>query len=135
MSPEQAALLASARDLFNAREFFACHDVLEEIWSETLAADRTFYQGLIHAAVALHHFEEHNCGGARKMYFSAVRYLAPYAPVHAGLDVERLLRDMERCFEELLQATPGTIETVRLDIGLIPELRTAAGDEPAGKSS
>ena len=38
-----------AIDLFNEREFFACHDVLEEIWAETLGTEREFYQGLIHA--------------------------------------------------------------------------------------
>jgi predicted metal-dependent hydrolase len=115
--------LTSAVDLFNAGEFFACHDVLEEIWSETLAEDRTFYQGLIHAAVSLHHFGEGNCGGAKKMYLSAVRYLTPYLPEHAGLAVQALLADLGECFAELIAATPETIDAVRLDAGLVPRLQ------------
>lgn len=87
--------------LFNSREFFACHDVLEEIWSETLQ-DREFYQGLIHAAVALFHFGEGNLGGARKMAGSAIRYLAPFRPVCRGVDVARLLHDFHTCFADLL---------------------------------
>jgi len=93
--------LAEAVTLFNEREFFACHDVLEEIWSETLDG-REFYQGLIHAAVALFHFGEGNLGGARKMAVSAVRYLQPYRPVCRSVDVARLIDDFQLCFTELL---------------------------------
>ncbi|MGH7129676.1 MAG: DUF309 domain-containing protein, partial [Planctomycetaceae bacterium] len=77
--------------LFNEREFFECHDVLEVLWSDTLGEDREFYQGLIHAAVALFHFETGNFGGARKMSLSAGRYLEPYRPRHLGLDLEGFL--------------------------------------------
>ena len=48
--------------LFNDEEFFECHEVLEELWSETVGADRKFLQGLIQAAVALFHFGNENFG-------------------------------------------------------------------------
>jgi predicted metal-dependent hydrolase len=99
--------LAEAVDLFNRREFFACHDVLEELWNETLGEERSFYQGLIHAAVALFHFGEGNLGGARRMYSSAVRYLDPYRPRYFGVDVEALLAGLKGCFRELLAARDG----------------------------
>ena len=85
--------------LFNEREFFACHDVLEELWTDTLGPERTFYQGLIHAAVSLFHFEEGNLGGARKMYDSTNRYLSPFAPAFMGLDLAGFLRDYQICFQ------------------------------------
>ena len=44
--------------LFNAGEFFACHDVLEDFWGEQTCAEKPFFQGLIQAAVALFHFED-----------------------------------------------------------------------------
>jgi hypothetical protein len=78
--------------------------VLEEIWSERMEDDRTMYQGLIHAAVALHHFSEGNFGGARKMYGSTVGYLMPYRETEGPIDIARLLAEMEFCFEELLAA-------------------------------
>ncbi|MBW3541635.1 MAG: DUF309 domain-containing protein [Planctomycetes bacterium] len=101
---EYPALYREGIRLFNEREFFACHDALEELWTETLGPERQFYQGLIHAAVALFHFSEGNLGGARKMYDSMRRYLAPYGPRYMGLDVESLLAQMRTCFRPLLEA-------------------------------
>ena len=48
--------------LFNEEEFFECHEVLEELWQETLGREKKFYQGLIQAAVALFHFGNENLG-------------------------------------------------------------------------
>ncbi len=120
---ERDERLRQAVELFNRREFFACHDVLEELWSETLDDDRTFYQGLIHAAVALFHFEEGNLGGARKMFRSARAYLAPYAPAHAGLQVAEFLAAFEQCFAELRALRDPTDRSVSLRPELIPTWR------------
>lgn len=90
--------------LFNNEEFFECHDVLEELWTETTSEERRFYQGLIQAAVALFHFGNGNLGGARKLYLSSSRYLQPYGPHYMGLDVATFLDDFRHCFEELLAA-------------------------------
>lgn len=91
-----------AIELFNAQEFFACHDALEEIWSETLDENREFFQGLIHVAVSLFHFGEENLSGARKMHDSAVRYLSSYGSSHLGIDLMRLRTEFDDCFAELL---------------------------------
>jgi uncharacterized protein len=108
--------------LFNEREFFACHDELEEVWGATLGDEREFYQGLIHVAVALHHFEEGNLGGARKMYGSARRYLQPYAPQHAGIDLDLFLAELKDCFAELLGSTGEYPTGVTLDADRIPTI-------------
>lgn len=109
--------------LFNEREFFACHDVLEDLWGETLGHDREFYQGLIHAAVCLFHFEGGNLSGARKMYESASRYLRPYGESHRGLDLDRFLSDMRICFAELLVPTHEYPSGVTLDSDRIPTIQ------------
>lgn len=111
--------------LFNQREFFTCHDVLEELWSETLGTDRAFYQGLIHAAVSLHHFQEGNLTGARKMHDSAVRYLQEYGDRHRELDLNRFRKDFDRCFASLLNAGNTYPSGVTLDDSLIPLLHPA----------
>jgi predicted metal-dependent hydrolase len=116
-------------ELFNEQEFFACHDVLEELWSETLDEDREFLQGLIHAAVALFHFGEGNLGGARKMHDSASAYLTPFRPSRAGIDVDRFLREFDRCFALLLGAQSGYPQGVQLDPTLIPELHWSSGSD------
>ena len=110
-----------AIELFDAGEFFACHDVLEDLWSETYSGERDFLQGLIHAAVALHHFEGGNLGGARKMFDSQSKYLRPYQPTYAGVDLVEFQRRMTACFEELLQAAEYPAG-VQLDTSRIPRL-------------
>ena len=92
------ATLGEAVWLFNEREYFACHDVLEELWGETLGEDRDFYQGLLHAAVSLFHLSEGNPAGARKMHASSLRYLADYGSWFQGANLDQLRADL---FERL----------------------------------
>ncbi len=108
--------------LFNEQEFFPCHDVLEDLWGETLGEKRDFYQGLIHAAVALFHFGEGNLGGARKMYGSACRYLEPFRPVCESIHLERFLTDLHRCFEELAAPHESYPAGLTLNESLIPRI-------------
>ncbi len=112
--------------LFNEREFFASHDVLEDLWGETLCGDREFYQGLIHAAVCLFHFEEGNLGGARKMYESARRYLTPFGESHMGLDLDAFWSDMRICFAELLVSTNDYPTGVTIEVDRIPIIQLTA---------
>jgi len=109
--------------LFNAGEFFACHDVFEDFWSEQICPEKPLFQGLIQAAVALFHFEEGNLGGARRLSLSSRVYLSPFVPVTGGIDVQSLLDDMERCFEELWQPQSSYPTTIQLDPTRIPQIR------------
>lgn len=90
--------LALAIRLFNEREYFDCHDVLEELWGETLGEDRDFLQGLLHAAVSLFHLSEGNPAGAHKMHASSLRYLSRYPEQFQGVDLARLRGDLSDCF-------------------------------------
>jgi len=111
--------------LFNDGEFFACHDALEEVWCETVGEEKEFYQGLIHAAVSLFHFENGNLGGARKMHLSSLKYLQPYGSRYMGIDVERLSAELWHCFGELREATEASPE-LTLDETLIPRIEISA---------
>ncbi|MCA8990402.1 MAG: DUF309 domain-containing protein [Planctomycetaceae bacterium] len=115
---------AHAVELFNEQEFFACHDVLEEIWNETLDERRDFYQGLIHAAVALFHFSERNLTGARKMHASTLRYLAPYGEAFHDIDLQRFRQDFNYCFRKLTEVSSGYPHGVEIDMADIPVLIT-----------
>lgn len=106
--------------LFNKQEFFACHDVFEDFWSELIGPEKTFFQGLIHAAVCLFHFEGGNAGGARRMYGSCNRYLQTFEPDFCGIDVTRLLTDLTFCFEELLAVKHGYPHGLKLRDERIP---------------
>jgi predicted metal-dependent hydrolase len=106
---------------FNICEFFEAHEVWEEIWQEYQGPSRKFYQGLIQVAVCLHHFGNGNIRGARKLYHSSRTYLEPYQPRHLGLDVTKLLGEMERCCAEILASTED-YPRVELVPDLIPEI-------------
>lgn len=123
MTDVYPALYLEGIRLFNSGEYFACHDVLEELWTDTLGEERAFYQGLIQAAVALFHFENGNLGGARKMYDSSRKYLEPYRPAYRGVDLDKLLADLEHCFQELLDAGNVYPEGVRLIADRVPSIR------------
>lgn len=109
-------------ELFNQQEFFACHDVFEDFWSELIGPEKTFFQGMIHAAVCLFHFEGGNLSGARKMYSSFRIYVSDSAPEFCGIDVQKLMDDMEFCFEELLAVSSGYPHGLELKPERIPTI-------------
>jgi predicted metal-dependent hydrolase len=106
---------------FNEGNFFEAHEVWEEIWTECRDPSRLFYQGLIQAAVCLLHFSKRNTRGARKLYHSSRRYLEQFGPRHQGLDVVKLLDDMERCCGEVARSEE-TFPQARLDVRLLPKI-------------
>ncbi|MBI3735815.1 DUF309 domain-containing protein [Candidatus Sumerlaeota bacterium] len=65
-------------ELFNERDFYECHEVLEDLWMETQAEERPYYQGLIQTATAFYHLENGNLAGARKLFTTGLRYLDPF---------------------------------------------------------
>jgi hypothetical protein len=107
---------------FNAHEFFEAHEVWEDIWARTTGRNQLFYKGLIHAAVALHHFGNRNLRGARKVWGSCRQYLTPYAPTHLSLNVREFLDGMQQCFAPLegADATPADSE---MDEKKIPRIK------------
>ena len=86
MSAEYPEQYLEGLRLFNAEDFFESHEVWEEIWAEHFGPSRKFYQGLIQAAVALHHFGNGNIRGAKKLYYGSRGYLESYRPKHLGLE-------------------------------------------------
>ena len=88
----QDALLHGLR-LFNAREFFACHEVLEEIWRPARGPRRFFVQSVIHLAVGFHHFQRGNKAGAVRQLRKGLRKLAGYLPDCENIDTALLYRE------------------------------------------
>ena len=113
--PLHTATFGEAVRLFNVREYFSCHDVLEELWGESLGEDRDFFQGLLHVAVSLHHLSEGNPTGARKMHASSLRYLANCGSCFRGVDLDRLRTELRVCFEPLLTGIPAGVTTPRAE--------------------
>lgn len=112
--------------LFNEEEFFDCHDVLEELWSETTGPERKFIQGLIQASIALFHFGNENFGGAKKLYISARKNLDPCGDCYMGIKLGTFLADFQRCFQELLDNTEVYPTTVTLKDELVPKIQSVS---------
>lgn len=109
---------------FNQCEFFEAHEVWEELWQDYSGPSRKFYQGLIQVAVCLHHFGNGNIRGATKLYHSSRGYLEAYLPRHEGLDVAKLLADLEICCRDIL-ASKEAFPKIEIVPDLIPEIHLA----------
>ena len=92
--------------LFNGRQYYEAHDVLEALWLPCRDENRSFYQGLIQLAGAFVHFDKHACfpehpvhgrriaPGCRLLDLAAAR-LGRFGPLHMRLDVPAVLRMCE----------------------------------------
>lgn len=106
---------------FNVCDFFESHESWEELWTDYHGPSRKFYQGLIQAAVCLHHFGNGNIRGARKLFVSSQAYLDPYRPKHMGLDLDKFLSELTACCAEIM-ASQEEFPKIEIDPELIPEI-------------
>jgi predicted metal-dependent hydrolase len=81
--------------LIEEGEYFAAHEVLEDVWRAADPAERDFFQGLVHVAVAWYQAGRGNRVGCERQLEKAARRLRPYEPVHRGLDVAALVTQLE----------------------------------------
>ncbi len=88
--------LKDAIRLFNRREYFDCHQVLEEVWHEAAAEDKVFYEALIRLATGLHlRFNRGGSQGAINLLTQALMRLEDFRPALHGIDVARLYQEID----------------------------------------
>ena len=95
--PQESELIDDPRfdqavRLFNAAEWYACHDGFEELWHETQGPLRPVLQGILQIAVAQIHLGRANLRGATVLLGEGVVRLGPCGPTALNLDLERLLQ-------------------------------------------
>jgi len=91
----QTQLLRQGIDLFNREMFFECHEALEEAWLQAAAEQKRFLQGLIQAAVCLHHLRRGNLSGAGRLLSAGLEKLSAFVPRHESVEVGSLLASLE----------------------------------------
>ncbi len=96
-------LLLEGVALFNRGEFYECHEVLEEAWRQEMRPCRHLYQGLLQVGVALHHVQQGNEAGARKVLHRALRHLERLPARCQGVDVD-FVRERARSLQRMLEA-------------------------------
>jgi predicted metal-dependent hydrolase len=86
--PEQ--LLAGIA-LFNAGEYWHCHETLEALWRSEPDPIRSLYQGILLIGVGYYHLQRGNHQGARIKFQQGLACLQPFRPTCMGVDVEGLV--------------------------------------------
>jgi uncharacterized protein len=112
LDPEETRLLADPRlqeaiRLFNAAEWYACHDQFEELWHETSGPIRPVLQGILQIAVAQLHQANGNRRGATVLTGEGLGRLRSAGAQALGLDLEAL-RASARGWLRALQANEAT---------------------------
>jgi len=77
------------------------------VWRASEPAERDFYQGLVHVAVAWYQAGRGNRVGCERQLEKAARRLAPFAPERRGVDVAATL---ERVHEAARVVAQGSLE-------------------------
>jgi predicted metal-dependent hydrolase len=82
-------------ELIRRGAYFEAHEELELAWRAAPPAERDFYQGLVHVAVAWYQAGRGRRVGCERQLAKARRRLEPYAPAHEGVPVDRLLAQID----------------------------------------
>ena len=75
---------------FNNRQFFESHESWEEVWLRASEPDKTFLQGIIQVAAALHHCSLGNRAGAESLMRAGLDKLEEFPEDYRGLRLEAL---------------------------------------------
>ncbi|MBM5788233.1 MAG: DUF309 domain-containing protein [Cyanobacteria bacterium M_DeepCast_200m_mx_001] len=92
-----------AVDLFNAGEWYACHDGFEELWHECQGPSRRALQGILQIAVSQLHLQRGNLRGATVLLGEGLGRLQAYGPVQLGLDLDHLRQGAQALLRALQQ--------------------------------
>ncbi|KRF03873.1 hypothetical protein ASG89_03725 [Paenibacillus sp. Soil766] len=111
------------------RDYFECHEVMEELWLEE--GRNPLYQGLLQIAVGLYHHGNGNPNGSIKLFSAGLDKLVPYPDHTLGIDLGLLVKDSEVYLGKLLNLKeepflPYDLDIVILDqelVSLLDELR------------
>ena len=122
-------LLVGVRQ-FNAGEYFACHETLEELWLAERGAMRRLYQGVLQVGVGLYHLQRGNEQGALILLARGIALLRPFAPFCLGIDVAALVCGAEEVLRTL--KTLGLQRTQALASRLFPRIRVIGEEEETG---
>ena len=115
-----AGLIEGIR-LFNERDFFACHEVLELVWRAEPDPVRALYQGILQIGVGFYHLGRRNWRGAVKLLEGGIEKVRRFLPTCMGVDTARLVAESERCLEVLHALGRDRIDA--FDWSLVPSIQ------------
>lgn len=118
------------------RDFFECHELLEEYWKKHPdSPHRTAWIGLIQAAVALYHYRRGNIAGAVKSLSNSIRNSDPPLLRELGIDAERWIEQLERLSAILMSDSEFKYEDLNIpltDESLVERCKARAAESGFG---
>jgi predicted metal-dependent hydrolase len=100
---------------FNKGMFYEAHEVWEDLWRVTTdISERTCYQGLIQAAVSLHHLSRGNEIGARSQLQKSIRNLQSGVNAVGSLDIGTFIGQLSAILETTPRCVPESLRIARL---------------------
>ena len=97
--------------LIREGRYFEAHEELELVWRAADGAERDFYQGLVHVAVAWYQAGRGRPIATASQLEKAARRLAAFAPAHRGVDVAEVLAQVAAARE--------TVQTGSLELPVL----------------
>lgn len=88
--------------LFRGGHYFETHEEWEIAWKEAPAADRDFFQGMVHLTVALYQAGRANQRAAHSQMTKARRRLSRYHPLHHGVRLDTLVPAVDDAVKRVL---------------------------------
>lgn len=88
--------------LFNEGRFYEAHEELEHEWHAERRPIRRLYQGILQIGVGFHHARNGNHRGAVLLLTDGVEKVSAFTPACQGLDTARLVRESQRCLDDIL---------------------------------
>jgi uncharacterized protein len=93
-------LLTEGINFFNSGRYFEAHEAWEDLWRKTRGPLRLFYQGLVQAAVGMHHLSRGNMNGGRAQLTKSISKLSEYPPRFCQIDNEALINNLRGTLEQ-----------------------------------
>lgn len=101
------------------RDYFECHEVMEELWLEE--GRNPLYQGLLQIAVGLYHFRNGNTSGSIKLFSQGIEKLERYPEHGLGIDLGELVRRSKDYVRQLDRIDEAPFAFYDLDITILDE--------------
>lgn len=110
------------------RDYFECHECLEELWKSTHQKEKHWVP-LLQIAVASYHYRQENYKGAFKLFRKVEHTLPTYAQEieNVGISYEKLYRKIQKVIDEIDIGLPyQSFNLPIIDMELVKECKERA---------
>lgn len=112
-----------AVELFNAGEYFECHEVIEDFWRPLpVGAEKDFYQGILQVGVGFYHCQKGNWRGAKNLLANGLERLSPLCgqlPYESWMDLTAFYNASHQVYQQVLACS---LETPHLLPKVFPQI-------------